>query len=326
MVNYLFMETDCKGATGARVATRMDTILRFRPVTMADIPLINGLLQNAFSRTCDYSIGGIFMWIDYFSYEYCVYEDTLFIKGRTENRRVETSFMLPVGALPLAESVALVEDYCRAKNLVPVFSAVPEDRLEALLDFVGDDADVEELADWADYLYDIHSLATLAGKHLGKKRNHVNQFMQANPHWRFEPLSYDLLPEVMLFFEGNRMGEKADEFMADYEHEQCRQVLNHLTSYPFEGAVLRGESGEIVAFTLGEVIGDTVYVHIEKMNHEAAGAGAAINKLFSAHIMLNHPAVRYSNREEDCGDPGLRSAKEQYHPLALLRKYNVRLR
>ena len=319
------MNYNSRGASCAQVATRLDTDLRFRPVTLADIPLINGLLQTAISRTCDYSIGGIFMWIDYFSYEYCVFEDTLFIKGRTENRRAETAFMLPVGALPLNEAVALVMDYCRAKNLTPVFSAVPDDRLEALLDIVGEEAEVEELSDWADYLYDIHSLASLSGKHLGKKRNHVNQFFQANPHWSFEPLSYDILPEVTLFFEGNRMGEKADEFMAEYEHEQCREVLNHLTSYPFEGAVLRGESGEIVAFTLGEVIGDTVFVHIEKMNHEVAGAGAAINKLFASHILLNHPTVRFANREEDCGDPGLRSAKEQYHPLALLHKYNVRM-
>lgn len=308
-----------------QVSTSLDTILKFRPITLADIPLINGLLQTAMSRTCDYTVGGIFMWIDYFSYEYCVVNDTLFIKGRTENRRVETSFMLPVGAMPLQEAVGLVLDYCRAKNLRPVFSAVPADRIEALLSVLGPEASLEELEDWSDYLYDIRALSTFTGKHLSKKRNHVNQFVQANPHWAFEPLSYELLPEVELFFEGNRMGEKADESMADYEHEECRRVLNHLSSYPFEGAVLRGESGEIVAFALGEVIGDTLYVHIEKMNHEVPGAGAMICKLYSAYMLQRHPGLRYANREEDCGDPGLRNAKMQYHPEALLEKYNVRV-
>lgn len=303
----------------------LDTALKFRPVTLADMPLINGLLQTSTSRTCDYSAGGIFMWVDYFGYEYCVYEDTLFIKGRTENCRTETSFMLPVGALPLPRAVELIVDYCRAKNLEPVFSAVPDDRLEALLDTVGSNAVVEPLDDWADYLYDLRALASLSGKALYRKRNLVNRFFADNPHWKFEPLTCDLLPETQLFFEGNQTGPKADEAMARYEHEECRRVLNSYTSYPFEGAVLRGESGEIVAFTIGEDIGDTLYTHIEKMNHEVTGAGAAINKLFAGYMLSRHPALRYANREEDCGDPGLRTAKEQYRPVAKLQKVNVRL-
>lgn len=308
-----------------KVRTSFITALNFRPITLADLTLINGLLQSAISRTCDYTAGGIFMWIDYFNYEYCVYSNTLFIKGRTENRRTETSFMLPVGALPLDEAVALVLDYCRVKDIRPVFSAVPADRIEALLDVLGEGAAVEPLSDWSDYLYDINSLATLAGKKLAKKRNHLHQFVQANPNYIFEPITYDLLPEVELFFAGNAIGDKSNEAMAEYEHEQCRKVLNHLSSYPFEGALLRGESGEIVAFAIGEVIGDTLFVHIEKMNHEAAGAGAAICSMYARYMLLRHKQLRYVNREEDCGDPGLRIAKQQYHPLALLEKYNVRL-
>lgn len=299
--------------------------LRFKPVTLADLPLINGLLQMSNSRTCDYTVGGVFMWIDYFSYEYCVVDDTLFIKGRTENRRAETAFMLPVGALPLDEAVGLVIDYCREKNLRPVFSAVPSDRMEALLDVLGPDADIEPLDDWSDYLYDINALAALAGKRLSKKRNLLHQFEGANPHWVLEPLTYDLLPEVELFFEGNAVGAKVCDAMAEYERAECRKVLNHLTSYPFEGAVLRGESGEIVAFALGEVVGDTVFEHIEKVNHSVPGAGAAICSMMARYMLSRHPELRYVNREEDCGDPGLRMAKEQWHPAALLEKYNVRV-
>ena len=302
-------------------------VLHFTPITDADLPLINGLLQAAISRTCDYSIGGIFMWIDYFKYEYCVAYDTLFIKGRTETQRNEVAFMVPVGALALDQSVDLIRIYCERRGLRPVFSAVPDDRLEALVDVLGTDADVEPIDDWADYLYDIHSLATLKGKSLSKKRNHVNQFFAANPDWQFESLTYDLLPEATMFFYGNHTGDKTDEAsaaMAQYEHDECARVLANYASYPFEGAVLRGQTGEIVAMAIGEVIGDTLFVHIEKMNHEVPGAGAAINKMFSEYMLMRHPALRYANREEDCGDLGLRNAKLQYKPVALLHKYNVR--
>ncbi|MDO4319324.1 MAG: phosphatidylglycerol lysyltransferase domain-containing protein [Bacteroidales bacterium] len=299
--------------------------LKFKPISLADMPLINSMLQASQSRTCDYSIGGIYMWIDYFHYEYCVVDDTLFILGRTENRPDEIAFSLPVGELPLSDAVRMIRDYCRLKNIPVVFSAVPADRLDALLEAAGPDAVVERLDDWSDYLYDISALATLTGKHLMKKRNHVNRFFAENPHWRFEALTHELLPETMLFFSGNAIGEKTDEAMALYEHDQCRRVLDSLSSYPFEGAILRSESGEICAFTVGEVIGDTVFCHIEKINHEINGAGAAVNKLFAAYMLRRHPRLRYINREEDCGDEGLRAAKLSYHPAAILEKYNVRL-
>ena len=60
------------------------------------------------------------------------------------------------------------------------------------------------------------------------------------------------------------MPDKLDTSMALYEQHECMRVLRHYSSYPFEGAVLRSQSGEIAAFTVGEIIGDTLYVHIEK--------------------------------------------------------------
>lgn len=300
--------------------------LRFLPVTAADMPLINSLLGASASRTCDYSIGGVYMWVNYFKYEYCVMADTLFIKGRTENRPAEVAFSLPVGALPLSESVAMVRRWCEEHDIRPVFSAVPADRIEELLRVAGPDARIEPLTDWSDYLYDINVLSTFSGKHMMKKRNHVNRFIADNPHWEFEPLAAEIMPETLLFFEGAREGEKTDAQsmqLSLYEHDECRRVLENLSSYPFEGAVLRAESGEIAAMSVGEVIGDTLYVHIEKINHEIQGAGAAICKLFAAYMRDRYPAVRYVNREEDCGDPGLRDAKLAYHPAAILEKYNV---
>lgn len=263
------------------------------------------------------------MWVKYFGYEFCVADDTLFIKGRTENNRSETAFMLPTGALPTEEAVARIIEYCRHEGIEPVFSAVPEDRIDVLLGALPDAA-IEPLDDWSDYIYDIRALSSFSGKHLSKKRNHFNQFVNTNPGWRFETLGHGQMEEVKTFFNevGNDGKEKSE--IEDYEYRQCRHVLDNYDDYPFEGAFLRGSDGAIVAVAVGEVIGDTLHVHIEKMRHDVDGAGAAVCKLYSAYMLGRHPGLRYVNREEDCGDPGLRTAKEQYHPLALLRKFNVR--
>lgn len=298
--------------------------LKFRPIGCEDMPLINSLLQGVYSRTCDYSIGGVMMWVDFFGYEFCVERGTLFIKGRTENNLSETAFMLPIGALPTQEAVDMILDYCLDNGLTPVFSAVPEDRIDVLLAALPQ-ATVEPLDDWSDYIYDIKALASFSGKHLSKKRNHFNQFVNANPGWRLESISRTNLSDAIGFFDALAAGDADVSEMCSYERRMCRQVLERYADYPFEGALLRCSGGRVAALAVGEVVGDTLFEHIEKMDHSIEGAGAAICKLFSEYMLFRHPALRFVNREEDCGDLGLRNAKMQYHPTALLRKYNVRV-
>lgn len=309
-----------------RPATACPPDLVFRPLTPDTLPLVNSLLQTATSRTCDYTVGGIYMWIEKFAYTYCVLEDTLFLRGVSEADPRLTAFSLPIGPMPLARAVATVRRYCHMRGITPRFSAIPEDRIDYLLSTVTDACPiVTELDDWADYLYDIRSLATLTGKKWAKKRNHVNRFMADNPGYTFEHLDYTLVPEALLFITG--LQPSAEHAPADYAYEraQCVACLQAMNSYPFEWAVLRDNDGAICALTAGEVLGDTLYVHIEKMNHTVAGAGETVNRLFAAGMLQRHPALRYVNREEDCGDPGLRHAKLSYNPVMRLRKFDIAL-
>ena len=302
-------------------APRVSSPLKFRALTKADIPTIMPYLEYAKARTCDFTIGGLLMWADYFSYSYAIYDDTLFIKGVTEDDVTRPAFSLPMGKMPIRESIVLLKDYCRENDYMPlVFSAVPERYVESMK-LLGA-TEVTPLEDWGDYLYDAQALATLSGKKLSKKRNHVNRFMADNPGYTFEPLTPDRVDDVLAFYRASRLPQSKPA-LADIEREQVIDVLENLDRYPFMGAILSTTKDGIVAFTLGEVIGDTLYTHIEKMNHEINGAGETINKLFAEYVTGHCPEVRYINREEDVGDPGLRYAKQSYHPAEILAKYNV---
>ncbi|MFG6380577.1 MAG: phosphatidylglycerol lysyltransferase domain-containing protein [Muribaculum sp.] len=300
----------------------MDTItlLKFRPVTVDAVSDILPLLHYAASRTCDYTLAGILMWADYFNYEYAIVCDTLFIRGVAENDKSQPAFSMPIGRLPLRKSLAMIRDYCAAEGIRPMFSAVPEDRLP---DFYCLGAcRIEELTDWADYLYDAGQLAALAGNKYSKKRNHVNRFIGEHPGYSFEPITDRNIDAVKAFYASDVFVGDDRSGTAGEERRQVFGVLDNYDRLPFEGAVLSTPEEGIVAFTVGEVIGDTLFVHIEKMNHTVNGAGETINKLF-ASAMASRYGVTYINREEDVGDEGLRKAKQSYHPVMMLKKYNL---
>ncbi|MCM1450375.1 MAG: phosphatidylglycerol lysyltransferase domain-containing protein [Clostridiales bacterium] len=308
-------------STGHRLEIGSRTALQFKPLTVDSIPLIEKLLPMSRSRANDYSIGGLLMWADYFGYEYCIYGNTLFIKGVSEIRPELPAFSLPVGAMPLSCAVDLIRDYCRVNGIDVRFSAVPDDRIDELRSIMN--GKLERLDDWRDYIYDAISLALLAGKRYGKKRNHVNQFMTQNPDHRIEPITYSNLLEVRQAYVDWLTDTPVDTPSATQESAKTLEVLDNYAIYPFEGIALRDNEGRIVAFTIGEVIGDTLFTHIEKIDHLVAGAGETVNKLFAAYILGLHPSVQYINREEDAGDEGLRQAKLSYHPDIILNKYDV---
>ena len=89
-----------------------------------------------------------------------------------------------------------------------------------------------------------------------------------------------------------------------------------------KGGLIRAD-GEVVAFAVGEQINeDTLVVHIEKAFSEVPGAYAFINQQFLVH---EADGLKYVNREDDVGEPGLRKAKLSYHPEFLVEKGFARL-
>ena len=79
----------------------------------------------------------------------------------------------------------------------------------------------------------------------------------------------------------------------------------------------------VEAFTCGELLNAaTAVIHLEKANPEVRGLYAVINQQFCQQAWAGVPFV---NREQDLGEPGLRTAKMSYHPHHLVEKFRIRL-
>ena len=64
-------------------------------------------------------------------------------------------------------------------------------------------------------------------------------------------------------------------------------------------------------------------VCFEKAYADVQGAYTMINREFSRMVAKKYPELKYLNREDDMGEPGLRKAKESYQPTLLLEKYTA---
>ena len=175
-----------------------------------------------------------------------------------------------------------------------------------------------------DYIYLAEKLATFAGKKLHGKRNFCNRFEKEHS-WEFRRLTRELFPvcmEMLGFWQ--REFDTPPDGLED-EHGAIIRALMRWDALNLEGGVLFAD-GQCVGFTVGEVISsDTFDVHFEKAYASIPGAYPMVCREFARQILADHPDIVYLNREDDMGHENLRSAKLEYRPEFLLRKYTAKV-
>ncbi|MCL2343572.1 MAG: phosphatidylglycerol lysyltransferase domain-containing protein [Firmicutes bacterium] len=291
-------------------------MLSFQKLRLRDIPVIQPFFAFSLSRACDNTVGGTFMWRDYFDTEYAVFHDTLIFKVKYIGG--QTAFSLPLGP-DVSGSLPEIEQYCHSIGVPIIFCTATEEDIE-VYSRVFPAIRLNYNADWSDYLYSAEDLISLTGRKYSGQRNHINHFKREFPNYRFEPIVPDNLLEVIRFFRART--EAVDKGTAIFHEEQDKtlELLTHYGQYRMLGGLLRvGE--KVAAFAVGEKVRDTLFVHVEKADNAYKGAYQMIANEFPKYFASKD--ILYINREEDVGDPGLREAKEAYHPVAIIKKYTV---
>lgn len=293
-------------------------MLDFHKLTLDDIPLLKHYFINKINRTCDFTIGGTFMWRDFFLTEYAITDDTLITKSIVHYANNREVFTIPLGD-NLEHAYDEISAYCSEKNIPLIFGTVTDEDLPELEKRFSCDKRVEP--DWSDYLYNASDLIDLKGRHYSGQRNHINAFRRENPDASYEVITHDNLDEVLSFYKGSDLIDSKESAVFHEEQEKTIEVLEKYDTYGLVGGLIRTE-GKIAAFSVGEIIGDTLYDHIEKADTTYNGIYQVIARDFPEHAVT--PEVMYINREEDVGDEGLRRSKLSYRPCRILTKYTVR--
>lgn len=292
-------------------------MISFQTITADNIMEAAKYFEYKVSRTSDYTIGAMFMWREFYNTTFCICDDILFFKVKFLNR---ISFTYPVGPGSFDRAVYDLKEYCRANDLPLWFCTVPEEVIPMLVNGHQGTIPGAPSRDWADYLYDAKDLAEMAGRRFSGQRNHINKFKKLYPNYKYQRITSENLPRVMDFLYDYEKNHGKEASLAKEEFALTLELMPYLDKFKLPGGFIEVD-GTIIAMTVGEVLKDTLYSHIEKANRDYIGSYQMIVKEFASDMMQY--GIKYINREEDVGDEGLRKSKLSYHPTALLDKYCV---
>lgn len=303
-------------------STSVDSILkqiRFKPVRYEDIDLLQRYFMLYPSRSCDYSVGGVVMWADYFDYEYSVINGSLLLRGKDPDGDREVYYG-PVGAVSNIQMREVLSKYCNERGIKGVLIASEERDADTVRPT--DNEEYEEK--WMEYLYDIDKIATFSGRKMEKKRNHLNFLLSHFPDFRVEIIRPEIIADLISFtFAFQEIHEESSELFR-YELNEVTESLRRYAELPYFGIAVR-INGKIEGYSFGERIGDTFFVHVEKGDSAMRGVYPALASRMAMAVKEKYPGVRYLNREEDMGDENLRRSKQSYHPSLLIDKRIISL-
>lgn len=291
--------------------------LNFKRAELEDRELISHYFKHHTSRSCERTFVNVYLWSRHYKVQFAIVENALVFKSEDDGR---LSFAFPAGEPEnIKKALAVLKQYSEERGYPFSLYNVTPDNFERLEEWYPGRFQIEYSEADADYVYESEKLATLSGKKLHGKRNHINKFKAVyEGRWSYESITRENVEECfqMALKWRNQNGCEDD---IEKNAEMC-VTLNSLRLFEeleLVGGLIRVD-GEIVAFSIGEPIcSDTFVVHIEKAYADVPGAYTMINQQFVEHECM---AYKYVNREEDTGEEGLRKAKRSYRPVFMVEK------
>lgn len=299
--------------------------LVFKPFTLQDKELIDSYTKPWNLECSDLSFANLFIWGADGKMEYAEKNHVLYIKLDFKGVPVFLWAPIPMYHAEVDYRQAVYDGiaYMKKIGVEPTFRSVwtpfRDKMLEACPELFSMPTDIA----W-DYVYTRESLATLKGKKLHGKRNHINKFLSKYPEYEYKKLDSSMIADCIGLYD-QWIDEKSDEDaqeMAD-ERRSVELALQNMDALGLTGGTIYID-GKLCAFTVGERLHPQMQlIHIEKGDTNYDGIFPIINQQYVLHECAD---VELINREEDMGIEGMRKAKRSYHPVKMIEKYLISTR
>ena len=298
------------------------SLLNFEPFSVSALIKALPYIRNSRCQCSDISAGSLFMWQKDTDLRFCEWNNTFVIRQDIGD---QPAFTYPEGADPEGMTDKLMQ-YTEINHLPLRFFAADDIILEKILD----DARLKNPMHsydirWSDYIYSFEEAKTFKGRKFRGQRNHINKFrkLYGEPDIRF--LTPEDIPAVENMLDEYSAEHSDAGLLEILELEQTRNLLPVYESLGLYAAGLFVDE-KIAAFTIGEIIGDMLLIHVEKGLRRYEGAYPVMYSGF-VNLMDTVPghSLKIINREDDSGDTGIRTSKMQYQPVKMIHKHLVHI-
>lgn len=294
-------------------------MINFRKIEINDKTLYNEYLHAEHTPSCQYGFSNLLMWgIQEIAYIH----DHIVLYSRFD---CHCFYPFPIGTGNKKAVLDAIFADAKERGVCPCLTGLTEENKKTIEMLYPNQFYFHADRSNYDYVYDINDLADLKGRKLHRKRNHLKHFKKNHPAYTVTPITLENMDRVRAFttdWYKQKLKENPD---GDYHHEQMalEKVFTYYNDLEMEGLLLE-ENGEVLGFTMASPLSsDTFDVHYEKARGDIDGAYTTINSEFANYIRAKYPHIKYLDREEDMGIPGLRKAKMSYFPHHLIKKYRA---
>ncbi|MBO5195876.1 MAG: DUF2156 domain-containing protein [Clostridia bacterium] len=269
-------------------------------------------------RMSDRTPGSVLLWFREYDVEFAHAGDSVIFYSKTGEH--EKSYYYPIGKHKRA-ALKLLKEYIKNNGGCASIAAVGETSLAKITRemFVGE---AFASRDTADYIYNKAEFENPAGRKHHKRKNLINRYLSEFPDAHIVLLNADNLVSARDYYNDYCKRNPESSSVEDMEYRAVNALFDNFNFKYFSGGMLVANN-KIMGITIAQIYGDTVYVHIEKAEKEIAGSYQTLNKEYL--LTITDENVKYVNREEDMGLPGLRRSKMAYCPAWLEYKYMLKI-
>ncbi len=298
-----------------------------RRIKMEDRSLFNEYFHKYPPEISEFTFSNLFIWKDCYNYEYLKWKDHILVFSRTYLNQWKLSitgdkdvlfFLAPIGENPgdiildLFNNFGKLEIHRVPESIVQIIDS--DKRFEKSKVTFKPDRD-----NW-DYVYEREKLISLPGNAYRQKRRKLKKFTSIYD-FEFHLVEDKYLESCKdLQSEWCDINECQSNEDLQQEHLAIINAFDYYRELEMRGGLILVDN-KCIAYTIGEKLNkNTMVIHIEKAHADYEGSYQAINHLFAKKCCNK---VKYVNREQDLGIPGIRYAKETYKPHHMVKKYII---
>jgi hypothetical protein len=285
-----------------------------RNLSLGDKPLLDPIIKRMQPQISELTFTNLFVWNGSEPVQLSRLGETVLLQ-RKRLRDAKTFLLPPLGEQPLTSVVktlraANVGDY----QMPPLYGMTAQQSQELIME----GAKVEPDRDDWDYVYLTSDLADLPGDKYHPKRNLIARCVSKH-ECRYVSIGPPEISDCLkLQTEWCNLRNCNMIPSLEAENTAIETAFDNYEHLGLAGGVVYVDD-RLEAFTLAEPLNnDVAVIHFEKANPRIEGLYQVINQWFCQKALRD---FRFVNREQDLGIPGLRKAKQSYHPHHMVEKH-----